>query len=80
MERINKDLSDMTYEEAIKELEAILEKMDRGELPLDETMKNFQRGIELIAHCEKILASYERKITKILENKDGGLTEVEIEL
>jgi exodeoxyribonuclease VII small subunit len=74
----NKDILELSYEEAVCELEAILNKMDRGELPLDASMKNFERGMNLIAYCEKILGSYERKITKILETKNGELKEIEI--
>lgn len=74
------NITNMTYEVAIAELETILDKMDKGELPLDDSMKNFERGMKLIAHCEGILTSYEKKITKILEDKNGGLNEIEIEI
>lgn len=76
---IEKDVNEMTYEEAICELEAILKMMDKGEIPLDDSMKNFEKGMKLIAHCEQILSSYERKITKIVESRNGELNEIEIE-
>lgn len=72
-------LKDMDFEQAIDELEFILNKMDMGELPLNESMDNFERGIKLINHCEGILNSYERKITKIIADKDGKLKDVSID-
>ena len=55
----------MTFEEAMAKLEEILSKMDRGEVPLEESMENFEQGMKLIAHCEALLNSYERRISKL---------------
>lgn len=71
--------SSVTYERAIDELDLILDKMDRGEIPLNESMDDFERGIQLINHCEKILNTYERKISKIITDKNGELKDVEID-
>lgn len=55
----------LTFEEAMAKLDEILSKMDKGEVPLEESMKNFEEGMKLIAHCEALLDSYERRITKL---------------
>lgn len=55
----------LTFEEAMAKLEEILSKMDRGEVPLEESMQNFEAGMKLIAHCEALLNSYERRISKL---------------
>jgi len=64
-----KNIKDYTYEEAMSELESILVKMENGEVPLDESMNNFELGMKLTARCEEILNSYERRITKIIGDK-----------
>ena len=76
-EMTDKELKNYTYEEAISAIEAILGKMDMGEVPLSESMKNFEDGMKLIAHCEGILSSYESRITKIIGIKDGEPVEEE---
>ena len=52
-----KSIEDYTYEEAIAEIEEILAKMESGNVPLDQSMKNFEEGMKLVAHCEKLLNS-----------------------
>lgn len=62
--------SSSSYEAAIEELEGIIEKMEKGEMTLDESVKFFQRGIELSKFCSKKLDEVERKITILLEKSD----------
>ena len=75
----DKEMNDYSYEEAIEHIENILAKMDEGDVPLAESMKNFENGMKLIAHCENILNLYERKITKVTEDFQGKIKEEEIE-
>ena len=67
--------SSNSYEAAIEELEGIIEKMEKGEMTLDESVKYFQRGIELSKFCSKKLDEVERKITILLEKSDGEIEE-----
>jgi exodeoxyribonuclease VII small subunit len=67
--------SSNSYEAAIEELEGIIEKMEKGEMTLDESVKFFQRGIELSKFCSKKLDEVERKITILLEKSDGETEE-----
>lgn len=64
-----------SYEEAILELEAIVKMLERGEISLEESLEAFQSGIELTKHCNKKLDEMEKKITILLENEKGEITE-----
>jgi exodeoxyribonuclease VII small subunit len=59
-----------TFEQALAELEALVERMEAGELPLEESLKQFERGVELTRLCQKSLADAEQKVQIVLE-KDG---------
>jgi len=63
-----------TYEEAMKRLEEIVEKLDSGEFTLDESMDLFKEGVELTKFCNEKLNDYEKTITKLVE-KQGELVE-----
>lgn len=58
------------FESALKELEALVERMEKGELSLEESLKDFERGIELTRACQKALQEAEQKV-QILMEKDG---------
>lgn len=64
-----------TFESAIEELERIIEKMEKGEMTLDESVKYFQKGIGLSKFCSKKLDEVERKITILIEDVSGNLEE-----
>ena len=59
-----------TFEESIKELEEIVEKLEKGDCPLDEAVKLFEKGVKLSGDCHKTLNDAEQKI-KIL-TEDGA--------
>lgn len=67
----------MNFEEAVKELEGIVEKLEKGDLTLDESIEFFQRGIELSKFCSKRLDAVERKITMLVEDQKGQISEVD---
>ena len=58
------------FERALEELEALVEKMEAGDLTLEESLKHFERGVALTRACQKALAEAEQKV-KILLEKDG---------
>ena len=66
----------LSFEEALKELEALKVKMESGNIPLDDALTLFERGNALKAHCEKILANAKMKVEKIIDNKDGSVDTV----
>jgi exodeoxyribonuclease VII small subunit len=61
------------FESAIQELETIVEQMEQGELSLEESLKQFERGIELTRNCQKSLQQAEQKV-QILLQKNGQAT------
>jgi exodeoxyribonuclease VII small subunit len=67
------DIIKLSFEEALKELEALKIKMESGNIPLDDALMLFERGNALKNHCEKILANAKMKVEKIIDNKDGSV-------
>lgn len=64
-------IKDMSFEEALKELESIVAKLERGDAPLEESITIYQRGAELKAHCEGKLKDAQLKVDKIVLSSDG---------
>lgn len=60
------------FESALKELETLVERMEEGDLPLEQSLKYFERGIELTRACQTALKEAEQKVQILLE-KDGKL-------
>lgn len=58
----------------MKELETLVERLERGELPLEEALKQFERGVELTAACQAALKNAEQKVEILL--KKSGVSEV----
>ncbi|NNF51676.1 MAG: exodeoxyribonuclease VII small subunit [Gammaproteobacteria bacterium] len=58
-------------EEALKQLEELVEKMEEGELTLEQSLAEFQRGVELTRLCRNALKDAEQKV-KVLQKKAGG--------
>lgn len=61
---------DMKYEEAIKEMEQIVETLSSGNISLDAMMELYERGLALSKHCQSILESYEVKL-EVVETGEG---------
>ena len=58
----------MKFEEAIKQLEETVKKLESGEVTLDESMELFEKGVALSRTCQKLLDDAGLKITKLLGN------------
>lgn len=65
--------SDVSFEVALKKLEAIVEEMESDELPLEELIKHYEQGTQLAGVCQKKLAEAELKIQKLEKNATGEL-------
>lgn len=66
--------SNLNFEETMKELEEVVQALENGELNLDESIKEFEKGMKLSKDASKYLEDAERKIT-ILVNKDNEIKE-----
>lgn len=73
MEKQKKNESKKTFEEALSELEEIAVKLEDGTLGLDDSIKEFEKGIKLARLCQEKLDEAERKI-EILQKGDNGET------
>jgi exodeoxyribonuclease VII small subunit len=58
------------FEKALAELESLVERLERGDLPLDEALKIFERGVALTRHCQTSLQAAQQKV-EILLKKSG---------
>jgi exodeoxyribonuclease VII small subunit len=62
---------EVDFEAALEELEALVERMEEGELSLEESLKTYERGIALSRACQKSLDAAEQRI-QILSEKDAN--------
>lgn len=60
------------FEDAIKKLQAIVEKLERGDLPLEEAMEGFTEGMQLAKFCHLKLEEAENKVQLLLKEQDKG--------
>ncbi len=67
-------INDMSFEQAMKELEAIVRKLEVGEISLDDSIKNYMRGNELKTHCQKTLNNAKLQVEKIIRSENGAVT------
>jgi exodeoxyribonuclease VII small subunit len=59
------------FEQALAELEALVSRLERGDMPLDEAMKTFERGVELTRHCQGALKTAQQRV-EILLKRNGA--------
>lgn len=67
----HEDIKQMTFEQALKELEQIVGKLERGDVELEPSIALYERGEALRAHCEQLLRRIEAKVEKITLNAQG---------
>ena len=68
----NADIKKMSFEQALEELKAIVERLEQGEGKLDEAIDAYDRGAALKRHCEDKLREAKAKIEKISLGADGA--------
>ena len=76
----DKPVSEMSFEDAMRELEAVVGQLERGDVALDESIKLYERGAELKKRCEDKLKEAEEKVAAITLDENGvpkGTTPVE---
>ncbi len=61
----------LKFEEALARLETIVSELEKGDLPLDDSLKIFEEGIKLSKNCLKMLDDAEKKIVIMVQEKDG---------
>lgn len=64
-------MAEIGFEKALEDLEEIVSKMEQGNLTLDQSLQQYEKGVKLIRHCNKKLDSCEKRIELITKNEDG---------
>ena len=67
-------LETMSFEEALKELEAIVRRLEEGKTSLEEAINAYERGASLRIHCEKKLKDARLRVEHIVVGTDGTIT------
>ena len=61
-----------TFEESLKKLETIVDQLEKGDLPLEESLKLFEEGVSLSAVCKQELDAAEGKVQTLIKQRDGS--------
>ncbi|MFP5236312.1 MAG: exodeoxyribonuclease VII small subunit [Acidobacteriota bacterium] len=61
-----------TFEESLKQLETIVDKLEKGDLPLEESLRLFEEGMKLSAGCKQELDAAEGKVQLLIKQRDGS--------
>ena len=71
------DIAKMSFEEAMKALEAVVSQLESGDVPLEQSIALYERGASLKEHCSKKLAEAQEKVAQITLDKNGEPTGTE---
>ncbi|MEP1206610.1 MAG: exodeoxyribonuclease VII small subunit [Rhizobiaceae bacterium] len=71
MSEENNDVSKLSFEQALDQLEKIVDRLERGDVALDESIKIYEQGEALKKHCATLLQAAEDKVEKIRVGADG---------
>lgn len=70
----NTDIAQMSFEDALSELEDIVAQLEAGQVPLEESIAIYERGTALKAHCEAKLKAAQVKVEQIVVSPEGGVS------
>jgi len=65
----NNNIGKLNFEQSIKELTGIVGKIEQGQIPLQDSLEEYEKGMALIKHCRRILQKTEERIEKISKQK-----------
>jgi len=71
--------AEVDFESALKELETLVSRMESGELSLDESLKAFERGVELTRKCQSSLEAAELRVLTLTKDKELEDSDLEID-
>ena len=70
-----KNIENISFEQALKELETIVRALESGAIALDDSLENFENGIKLIRRCNFLLDNAEKKVKKLTRAETGEIVE-----
>jgi exodeoxyribonuclease VII small subunit len=65
-----KSIKEPGFEQALSDLESLVEQLESGELSLDQSLKQFKRGVELTRHCQGILEQAQQVVEQLIDPDD----------
>lgn len=68
----------LNFEKALAELEALVERMEEGDLSLEDSLKAFENGIRLTQQCQQALSAAQQRVQMLMQ-KDGEIESVELD-
>ncbi len=74
MSETDSTLAELSFEQALAELETIVRRLESGEAPLEQSIEEYARGMALKSHCQKKLEDAKLKVEKLSQAPDGELT------
>ena len=71
-EQNNNNIDKLSFEDAIRELTGIVERIEQGQIPLQQSLEQYEKGMTLIKHCREVLEKAEKRIEKISSQKSAS--------
>jgi len=71
----NIDIENISFEQALKELETIVKNLESGAANLDDSLESYETGIKLVRRCNMLLDNAEKKVKKLARNEAGEVIE-----
>ena len=66
-------MAEMKFEDALKKLEKIVDQLESGDVPLEDSLARYEEGVKLVRHCQKKLDQAKKKIEILVKTKDGKI-------
>ncbi len=73
------EIQELTFEEALRELQSIVDKLETGQVTLEEAIEMYERGVKLSKYCIEKLTQAELRIKKIVKDENQGFTLLDFE-
>jgi exodeoxyribonuclease VII small subunit len=70
---IKKDSQELKFEAAIEDLEQVVERLESGDLSLEDALAAFEKGVGLVRYCNQKLSEVEKKVELLIKDKEGQL-------
>lgn len=76
---MSQDIEKLSFEDALKELETIVKRLEEGKVSLEDAIASYERGTQLKSHCEKKLRDAKMRVEQIVVGQDGQLSTKPVE-